>query len=125
MKNTATILIGLLVLGGCSNLNMTTNISPAPEEALKTYKVEEYSMAEIGRYKAESLGKVSSSFCRTRSSQPKPTESLLIGNLKYQAQKRGANGIVVMECVDHKLNNDCAEFLRCDALAYRVDFDTL
>ncbi|QYJ90533.1 MULTISPECIES: hypothetical protein [Shewanella] len=123
MKNSAIMLLGLLVLAGCSNLTLTTNISP--EEALKTSKVEEYSMAEIGRYKADSLGKVSTSMCRTRSTQPKPTESLLVGNLKYKAQKLGANGIVVMECVDHKINNDCPEFLRCDALAYRVDFDAL
>ena len=123
MKNSAIMLLGLLVLAGCSNLTLKTNISP--EEALKTSKVEEYSMAEIGRYKADSLGKVSTSMCRTRSNQPKPTESLLVGNLKYKAQKLGANGIVVMECVDHKINNDCAEFLRCDALAYRVDFDAV
>ncbi|MXR69683.1 hypothetical protein [Shewanella insulae] len=123
MKSTGIIFLGLITLAGCSNFSVRTNISP--EEALKTSKVEEYSVAEISRYKADSLGRVSTSMCRTRSTQPKPTESLLIGNLKYKAQKLGANGIVVMECVDHKINNDCAEFLRCDALAYRVDFDAL
>ncbi|QDF74103.1 MULTISPECIES: hypothetical protein [Shewanella] len=125
MKKIAITLLGVLMLPGCGNLNLSANIAPSPEEALKTYKVEVYSVEEIHRYKADSLGKVSTSFCRMRSSQPRPTESLLVGNLKHKAQKLGANGIVVMECVDHKLNNDCSEYLRCDALAYRVDFDRL
>ncbi|MCZ4335795.1 hypothetical protein [Shewanella colwelliana] len=117
------IILTLSVLTGCSGVRVNSVFSPNPEEALKTYKVEEYSLAEISRYSAQSLGKVEASFCRTRPDQPRPTESLLLGNLKYKAQKLGANGIVVMECVDYKINNDCPDFLSCRALVYSVDFD--
>ncbi|RTR31703.1 hypothetical protein EKG39_13405 [Shewanella atlantica] len=113
----------LLSLSACNGIRLNT--TPSVDEALRTYKVEEYSIAEIQRYKAESLGKVVSSYCKTRPTEPKPTESLLLGELKYKTQRLGGNGVVIMECVDHRLNNGCNDYLECRALAYRVDFDSL
>ncbi len=115
----------VLSLSACHGIRLNTSMSPSVDESLRTYKVEEYSIAEIQRYKAESLGKVVSSFCRTWPTQPKPTESLLLGELKYKTQRLGGNGVVVMECVDHRLNTSCSDYLECRALAYRVDFDSL
>ncbi|MCG9695586.1 hypothetical protein [Shewanella sp. Isolate11] len=124
-SNLAIVFLGIAFLSGCSTMRINASVNPSPEEALKTYKVEEYSLTEITRYKAEPLGKVTSSYCRRRTHQPEPSESMLMGNLKYKAQRLGANGIVMMECVDHQLNDSCEAFLRCDALAYKVDFDRL
>lgn len=41
------IILTLSVLTGCSGMRVNSVFSPNPEEALKTYKVEEYSLAEI------------------------------------------------------------------------------
>ncbi|ABV38642.1 conserved hypothetical protein [Shewanella sediminis HAW-EB3] len=122
MKLLMTVFL-LLSLSACNGIRLNT--IPSVDESLRTYKVQEYSIAEIQRYKAESLGKVVSSYCRTRPTQPKPTESFLLGELKYKTQRLGGNGVVIMECVDHRLNNSCNDYLECRALAYRVDFDSL
>lgn len=112
----------IFTVSACNGVRFNSSINPNVEESLKTHKVEEYSIAEIQRYQAKSLGQVTSSLCKTHPSQPTPTESLLLRDLKYKTQRIGGNGVVIMECVDHRINTSCNEFLECRALAYLVDF---
>ncbi|WP_076414369.1 hypothetical protein [Shewanella sp. UCD-KL12] len=123
-----TFVLSLLAvsISACSGVKFQTNMSPDINEHIQSAasadKVIEYSAEEIQRYRADSLGLLVSSFCQSDLNSPKPSRYSLKQDLKYQTQKAGGNGFVVMECIDNPYPG-CNAFLECRALAYSVSYD--
>ena len=126
MKIAALLFIAVFV-SACSGVKFKTTISPDIADHVQSSgnadKVIEYSVEEIQRYNAESLGLLVSSSCQSDPNSPKPSNYSIRRDLKYQTQKVGGNGFVVMECNDNPYPG-CWAFLECRALAYSVSYDS-
>jgi|GEM_PF-5116980 len=113
----------LLGLTACQGIRITSNLTPDNVgDALQTYKVEVYSVEEIYNYDSQMVGDVRSSFCQVLLGGPRPTRSMILGDLKYKVQQLGGNCIVVMECSTPDPYGECRQYIECRALAFEVDF---
>ena len=100
-------------------MNFSTNLGPYVESSVKTVIVEEYSLAEISKYDAISLGFVEASYCQERIDQPKPSKRALVNDLKVRTHSLGGNGVVVEAC-GRATSGICTQYLECRGVAYSV-----
>ncbi|WP_285764289.1 hypothetical protein [Biformimicrobium ophioploci] len=122
LKKMKKIAIFIVVLvSGCSNFTVSTNLGPYANTAVKSGSVKEYSQEEIGKYDATPLGYVEAAFCQDKASDPRPSKSGLVKTLKARASDRGGNGIVVEQCQSFGAEA-CYKYMECRALAYKVPY---
>ncbi|WP_323846078.1 hypothetical protein [Microbulbifer magnicolonia] len=118
MKRLAASVIAVL-LCGCSGVQFNTNWGSYADSRVKAASVREYSMEEIDRYNATSLGLVEASHCQQKPGEREPSRHALVNDLKLRAQRLGGNGLVIEAC-GKGAAAACERYMECRAIAYAV-----
>ena len=115
------IISALLVLGctGCNGFQFNSNLGDYTAGRIKSAAVKEYSLEEINRFDAVSLGFVESSYCQDLPDERRPSEALLLNQLKITTHRRGGNGVVVEACTSASVSV-CRAYMECRGVAYAV-----
>ncbi|WOX06124.1 hypothetical protein [Microbulbifer pacificus] len=113
------VIIFAVLISACNGMTFNTNLGPYATNKVKTVIVEEYSLAEISKYDATSLGFVEASYCQERLDQPKPSKAALVSDLKVRTHSLGGNGVVLEAC-GKTAYDMCHEYMECRGVAYAV-----
>lgn len=108
-----------LLLTGCSGVSFPTNVGSYTTGKTKALLVREYTISEIERYDAITLGFVEASYCQQRPDEPKARKAELIDSLKQRTHSLGGNGVVVEAC-GTAIYAGCHSYLECRGVAYQV-----
>lgn len=113
------IIIFAVFVSACSGMTVNTNLGSFAKNKVKSVIVEEYSLSEISKYDAVSLGFVESSYCQERLDEPKPSKAALVSDLKVRTHSLGGNGVVLEAC-GKTAYDMCHEYMECRGVAYSV-----
>ncbi|WP_143186928.1 hypothetical protein [Microbulbifer donghaiensis] len=108
-----------LMLSGCSGMEFNTNFGGYATNRVKATSVREYSVEEIDKYTATSLGFVEASSCQEKPGDRESSRKALVYDLKLRAQRLGGNEIVVETCGTGAAAM-CQAYMECRAVAYLV-----
>lgn len=118
-----TFFLLLLLLAGCSNIKVDTNLKPAAtgllEKSVNDERVKQYSAEQILQLNATTLGQVDADYCQDDPDGREPNQSYVIAQLKNKTAQRGGNGLVLDRCVQYN-SALCYATLRCNGIAIRV-----
>lgn len=115
----STLAAALLLVTGCNGIQFNTNAGPYVSDRLSSTLVREYTISEISRYNATTLGFVNASYCQEKLDERKASKSALMRDLKVRTQKMGGNGLVVEACGTSEFNG-CLSYIECRGVAYAV-----
>ena len=111
----------LLILSctGCNGFQFNSNLGDYTAGRINSAAVKEYSIEEINRFDAVSLGFVEASYCQDRPNERHPSNATLINELKLATHRRGGNGVVVETCTSAAATA-CLAYVECRGVAYAV-----
>ncbi|QKX16230.1 hypothetical protein [Microbulbifer sp. YPW1] len=115
----AIIAMASIFTTACNGIQFNTNAGPYVSDRLSSTLVREYTISEISRYNATTLGFVNASYCQDKLDERKASKSALVRDLKVRTQKMGGNGLVVEACGTTKFNG-CLSYIECRGVAYAV-----
>jgi len=119
-------LLILLVFLSLTSCAINTNLGPYAknkvEGAIRSSVVEVYSRNEIWQLETITLGQVETEYCQTNRLSNTPSERELNKILRSKTQRLGGNGIVYDSCESGRNYRNCEIYIRCQAMAYKVQY---
>ena len=113
------LLFSAVILSGCNGVSFHTNAGEYAIDRAGSALVREYTVEQINRYEAVTLGMVEASYCQESPDAAKAHKSTLVRDLKRRTRQMGGNGVVVEACGTGGFPG-CHTYLECRGVAYSV-----
>lgn len=111
--------VSAAILSGCSGVSFHTNAGEYAIDRAGSALVREYTVEQINRYEAITLGMVEAGYCQESPDAAKAHKSTLVRDLKRRTRQMGGNGVVVEACGTGGFPG-CHTYLECRGVAYSV-----
>ncbi len=111
----------LLLLTGCSNYTVNTNLDKKNfTDYFAVSGVDYYQTDELVNKKVTHLGIIEGESCQENVKQPPPEANQAKIAAKRRAAELGANGVVIGACIEMEPSKQCVAGIRCFADAVIV-----
>lgn len=113
------VLASLLLISGCSgNYQFSSNLDPEPIEGY--FAPANVQLLTAKPAEATSKGFVSGDSCQTKSSLPPANEADARTELRRQAAEKGANAVIVQQCITLAEVPGCVSAIQCSGEAVQL-----
>lgn len=115
-----TFLFVALVMSGCAQQGVRTNVPEIFQDQVRSSVVKSYTNDEVWNMGAQRVGYVETKHCQASFRDIIPSKSAFIDNLKAKTQKAGGNALVFDSCTVSQ-SVGCNTVSLCRGTAYLVN----